>query len=124
MITNILLTIYHWVLSHISIALYRTMEKLLSTKKRPCRRMIDICFSRVEISKPKPEISVDFVNKNLDKSQREAVTFALRQEEVAIIVGPPGTGQYVSELLSCLAHFSIFQNSWQIRMKSKKKSIV
>lgn len=35
----------------------------------------------------------EFVNKNLDDSQREAVTFALSQRELAIIHGPPGTGK-------------------------------
>ena len=34
-----------------------------------------------------------FVNEGLDKSQREAVKFALTQREVAIIHGPPGTGK-------------------------------
>ena len=34
-----------------------------------------------------------FFNPRLDASQREAVGFALRQREVAIIHGPPGTGK-------------------------------
>lgn len=36
---------------------------------------------------------IDFFNKNLDDSQREAVTFALSQREVAVVHGPPGTGK-------------------------------
>lgn len=36
---------------------------------------------------------VGFFNKNLDDSQREAVSFALSQRELAIIHGPPGTGK-------------------------------
>lgn len=35
----------------------------------------------------------EFFNKNLDDSQREAVTFALSQRELAVIHGPPGTGK-------------------------------
>ena len=31
-------------------------------------------------------------NANLDDSQKQAVEFALRQREVAIVHGPPGTG--------------------------------
>lgn len=36
---------------------------------------------------------IDFFNKNLDDSQREAVTFALSQRELAVVHGPPGTGK-------------------------------
>ena len=36
---------------------------------------------------------VEFFNLSLDTSQREAVTFALSQREVAVIHGPPGTGK-------------------------------
>lgn len=36
---------------------------------------------------------IEFFNKNLDESQREAVTFALSQRELAVIHGPPGTGK-------------------------------
>jgi len=34
-----------------------------------------------------------FFNPHLDASQREAVGFALRQREVGVIHGPPGTGK-------------------------------
>ncbi len=34
-----------------------------------------------------------FYNDRLDESQKEAVSFALNQREVAIIHGPPGTGK-------------------------------
>jgi ATP-dependent RNA/DNA helicase IGHMBP2 len=34
-------------------------------------------------------------NKNLDNSQKEAVEFALKQREVAVVHGPPGTGQFM-----------------------------
>lgn len=36
---------------------------------------------------------IKFLNPNLDESQREAVSFALSQKELAIIHGPPGTGK-------------------------------
>lgn len=36
---------------------------------------------------------IEFFNKNLDDSQRDAVTFALSQRELAVIHGPPGTGK-------------------------------
>lgn len=36
---------------------------------------------------------VAFFNVDLDESQREAVSFALSQREVAVIHGPPGTGK-------------------------------
>ncbi|KAJ0069990.1 hypothetical protein NL108_018485 [Boleophthalmus pectinirostris] len=36
---------------------------------------------------------IKFLNPNLDESQRDAVSFALSQKELAIIHGPPGTGK-------------------------------
>lgn len=36
---------------------------------------------------------VEFFNSALDDSQREAVSFALSQRELAVIHGPPGTGK-------------------------------
>lgn len=36
---------------------------------------------------------VEFLNSNLDDSQREAVSFALSQRELAVVHGPPGTGK-------------------------------
>ncbi|RWS25935.1 DNA-binding protein SMUBP-2-like protein [Leptotrombidium deliense] len=44
-----------------------------------------LCTPRLE--------EIKFVNKQLNDSQRESVMFALRQKEVAIIHGPPGTGK-------------------------------
>lgn len=40
-----------------------------------------------------PSDEVEFFNLNLDDSQREAVSFALSQRELAVIHGPPGTGK-------------------------------
>lgn len=37
--------------------------------------------------------SIEFYNQNLDKSQKEAVQFALKQKELALVHGPPGTGK-------------------------------
>ena len=34
-----------------------------------------------------------WINSGLDPSQQEAVKFALAQQEVAVIHGPPGTGK-------------------------------
>ena len=36
---------------------------------------------------------INFVNTILDSSQREAVEFALKQPELAVVHGPPGTGK-------------------------------
>ena len=35
----------------------------------------------------------EFLNTRLDDTQKDAVRFALRQRELAIIHGPPGTGK-------------------------------
>ena len=36
---------------------------------------------------------INFHNSNLDESQKKAVTFALNQNELSVIHGPPGTGK-------------------------------
>lgn len=40
-----------------------------------------------------PAAPLKFYNTALDASQKEAVSFALSQKELAIIHGPPGTGK-------------------------------
>lgn len=37
--------------------------------------------------------ALEWINNGLDSSQKEAVSFALSQKDVAIIHGPPGTGK-------------------------------
>ncbi|XP_030621793.1 DNA-binding protein SMUBP-2 [Chanos chanos] len=59
----------------------------------PASNLINVLFGYSEpgvLSQPK---DVEFVNAGLDESQKEAVTFALSQKDVAIIHGPPGTGK-------------------------------
>ena len=45
---------------------------------------------------------ISFINKNLNDSQKEAIEFALKQKELAVIHGPPGTGKTTTivELIS------------------------
>lgn len=37
--------------------------------------------------------ALEWINNGLDGSQKEAVSFALAQKDLAIIHGPPGTGK-------------------------------
>jgi ATP-dependent RNA/DNA helicase IGHMBP2 len=58
----------------------------------------DILFGLVQPSSPMTKFyekheKLDFLNKSLDCSQREAVEFALKQKELAVVHGPPGTGK-------------------------------
>ena len=43
--------------------------------------------------KLKDEGQINFTNSNLNDCQREAIEFALKQKELAVIHGPPGTGK-------------------------------
>jgi ATP-dependent RNA/DNA helicase IGHMBP2 len=56
-------------------------------------------FSSASLSLPPVLLGYDndlvWFNKNLDHSQKEAVEFALKQREVAVVHGPPGTGQFI-----------------------------
>ena len=56
--------------------------------------MSDLGVPHQEINpKLKNEGQINFTNSNLNDSQREAIEFALKQKELAVIHGPPGTGK-------------------------------
>ncbi|XP_069752967.1 DNA-binding protein SMUBP-2 isoform X2 [Narcine bancroftii] len=55
--------------------------------------LIDVLFGSSEPSSPSESQNQELYNPHLDDSQKEAVSFALSQKEVAIIHGPPGTGK-------------------------------
>ncbi|MBN3300550.1 SMBP2 protein, partial [Amia calva] len=59
----------------------------------PASSLIGVMFGYSEPSPPLQQNKIDFCNSVLDDSQKEAVSFALTQREVAIIHGPPGTGK-------------------------------
>ncbi|XP_036391211.1 DNA-binding protein SMUBP-2 [Megalops cyprinoides] len=59
----------------------------------PASSLISVIFGYSEPGIPLQLNPIDFFNTSLDESQREAVSFALTQREVAIIHGPPGTGK-------------------------------
>ena len=40
-----------------------------------------------------PKVEFKFINQTLDESQKEAVSLCLKQKELGIIHGPPGTGK-------------------------------
>uniref|UniRef100_A0A673A3X9 DNA-binding protein SMUBP-2 n=1 Tax=Sphaeramia orbicularis TaxID=375764 RepID=A0A673A3X9_9TELE len=56
----------------------------------PAANLINVLFGDIlsDIS-----YEMEFFNPNLDESQRDAVSFALSQRELAVIHGPPGTGK-------------------------------
>ncbi|KAG0417475.1 hypothetical protein HPB47_005582 [Ixodes persulcatus] len=76
--------------------LRRTLEKLSKDKELRYSSLVEVLFGtstpgeNAESSSTPP---LDFYNDNLDDSQREAVRFSLRQRELAVIHGPPGTGK-------------------------------
>ncbi|CAH6793435.1 DNA-binding protein SMUBP-2 [Phodopus roborovskii] len=76
---------------------YKRLKKALMTLKRghygPASSLIDVLLGGFPPS-PTAEIPpLTFYNTALNASQKEAVTFALAQKELAIIHGPPGTGK-------------------------------
>uniref|UniRef100_A0A8C7S7Z3 DNA-binding protein SMUBP-2 n=1 Tax=Oncorhynchus mykiss TaxID=8022 RepID=A0A8C7S7Z3_ONCMY len=70
---------------------YKRMKKALNTlngySSGPASDLISVLFGYSE-----PD-DLSFLNSGLDESQRQAVSFALSQREVAVIHGPPGTGK-------------------------------
>ncbi|XP_047546974.1 DNA-binding protein SMUBP-2 isoform X2 [Lutra lutra] len=76
---------------------YKRLKKALITLKKyhsgPACSLIDVLFGG-SVPSPASEIQpLPFCNPCLDASQKEAVSFALSQKELAIIHGPPGTGK-------------------------------
>ncbi|XP_020040567.1 DNA-binding protein SMUBP-2 isoform X1 [Castor canadensis] len=76
---------------------YKRMKKALITLKKhhvgPASSLIEVLFGGSAPSPARDTSTLTFYNTALDPSQKEAVSFALAQKELAIIHGPPGTGK-------------------------------
>ncbi|XP_061630708.1 DNA-binding protein SMUBP-2 [Phyllopteryx taeniolatus] len=76
---------------------YKRMKRALYVlngySNGPSANLIGVLFGEAKPSSHSQPQEVKFFNANLDPSQREAVTFALSQRELAVIHGPPGTGK-------------------------------
>ncbi|XP_038873736.1 DNA-binding protein SMUBP-2 [Salvelinus namaycush] len=76
---------------------YKRMKKALNTlngySSGPASDLISVLFGYSEPGSISQPHDLCFLNTGLDESQRQAVSFALSQREVAVIHGPPGTGK-------------------------------
>ncbi|NXA49312.1 SMBP2 protein, partial [Nothocercus julius] len=76
---------------------YKRLKKALIALSQyhsgPASGLIDVLFFSSEPSTFSETRPLRLHNASLDASQREAVSFALAQRELAIIHGPPGTGK-------------------------------
>ncbi|XP_058545926.1 DNA-binding protein SMUBP-2 isoform X3 [Neofelis nebulosa] len=76
---------------------YKRLKKALITLKKyhsgPATSLIEVVFGGSPPSPASETQPLPFCNTSLDASQKEAVSFALSQKELAIIHGPPGTGK-------------------------------
>ncbi|XP_041650769.1 DNA-binding protein SMUBP-2 [Cheilinus undulatus] len=76
---------------------YKRMKQALNAlngySNGPAGNLISVLFGDTKPSSQSQPNEVDFFNPNLDDSQRDAVSFALSQRELAVIHGPPGTGK-------------------------------
>lgn len=87
--------------------LKRTLEKLRKCREVRYNDLVEILFGTsnpTEVSVLHRQEPLEFYNKGLDESQKEAVAFSLRQKELAVIHGPPGTGKtttLVEVVLQC-----------------------
>ncbi|KAG8195271.1 hypothetical protein JTE90_028422 [Oedothorax gibbosus] len=84
---------------------YKRLKRVLKTLESKGREyfLADVLFGGKEPSTIE-ELNCDditFVNENLNTEQKEAVKFALKQKEVAIIHGPPGTGK-TTTVVECI----------------------
>uniref|UniRef100_A0A672G9Y0 DNA-binding protein SMUBP-2 n=1 Tax=Salarias fasciatus TaxID=181472 RepID=A0A672G9Y0_SALFA len=76
---------------------YKRMKQALNAlngyNNGPAANLINVLFGDSKPSCQSQPNKVEFLNLNLDDSQKEAVSFALSQRELAVIHGPPGTGK-------------------------------
>ncbi|CAJ1056588.1 DNA-binding protein SMUBP-2 [Xyrichtys novacula] len=76
---------------------YKRMKQALNAlngySNGPAGNLINVLFGDTKPSSQSQPNEVEFFNSHLDDSQKEAVTFALSQRELAVIHGPPGTGK-------------------------------
>ncbi|CAL8356453.1 unnamed protein product [Lota lota] len=76
---------------------YKRMKRALNTlngySNGPASNLINVLFGYSEPGSQSQTNDLGFFNQDLDDSQREAVSFALSQRDVAVIHGPPGTGK-------------------------------
>ncbi|XP_076446820.1 DNA-binding protein SMUBP-2-like isoform X2 [Babylonia areolata] len=92
---------------------YRRLKRALSDLEHyssgPCQQLINILFGLSPLTPPALQKDYHWINTGLDDSQKEAVKFALAQQEVAVIHGPPGTGKTttVVELILQAVHQGI-----------------
>ncbi|KAG8438210.1 hypothetical protein GDO86_008772 [Hymenochirus boettgeri] len=76
---------------------YKRIKKALTSLGQyhsgPASNLIDVLFYSSEPKDLVQSRPLEFFNLALDDSQKAAVIFSLKQREVAIIHGPPGTGK-------------------------------
>lgn len=73
--------------------LTRALNSLNGYRGGPAAHLISVLFGYSEPGTLTQQNALDWINNGLDNSQKEAVSFALSQKDVAIIHGPPGTGK-------------------------------
>ncbi|XP_014849298.1 PREDICTED: DNA-binding protein SMUBP-2 isoform X1 [Poecilia mexicana] len=76
---------------------YKRMKRALNAlngyRTGPASSLIHVLFGDAQPSSHSQSNEFEFFNSELDDSQREAVSFALLQRELAVVHGPPGTGK-------------------------------
>uniref|UniRef100_A0A672MMP9 DNA-binding protein SMUBP-2 n=1 Tax=Sinocyclocheilus grahami TaxID=75366 RepID=A0A672MMP9_SINGR len=76
---------------------YRRLSSALKSlngySSGPASHLISVLFGYSEPGILSHQHTLEFSNTGLDNSQKEAVSFAISQKDVAIIHGPPGTGK-------------------------------
>lgn len=77
---------------------YRRMKDTLiemnkGVQKGPASNLVPVLFGENPPVRSKKDVSFSPINKNLDHSQRAAITKALSSNNVFLLHGPPGTGK-------------------------------
>uniref|UniRef100_A0A8C0QJS7 Immunoglobulin mu DNA binding protein 2 n=1 Tax=Canis lupus familiaris TaxID=9615 RepID=A0A8C0QJS7_CANLF len=104
---------------------FRALITLKKYHSGPASSLIEVLFGG---SAPSPASNTEpplFCNTSLDASQKEAVSFALSQKELAIIHGPPGTGKTttVVEIILQAVRQGLKVNNRQTQDRREKSSV-
>lgn len=71
----------------------KVLKKLWTFKEKKKEFLEKLLLNKNQFLKSKTLKSINFLNKNLNQSQKKAIKKALSSKEVFLIYGPPGTGK-------------------------------
>ncbi|XP_054164493.1 DNA-binding protein SMUBP-2-like [Oppia nitens] len=91
---------------------HRRLKTSLNELNKSCHHLKNVLFGETTITDSSDEVynEINYFNSNLNASQKDSIEFALKQKEVAIIHGPPGTGKttvLIEFIMQCVCNYGL-----------------